>query len=232
MNGQLTAINGHEQPNATARLIGAVESSLKAAYLAEISPDNGFYKIAGMSGKRYRFFLHTLIGQLAPTSYLEVGTWLGAGVCSAVNGNRVVATVIDNWDGQWWSQWKPFFYATLEHFRTPEAEVRVIENDFRKVDYADIGKHEVFMFDGPHEAQDQYDGVTMALPALADQFVLLVDDWNWPSARDGTLRAIAKNGLTPLYSHEVRTTKDDTHAVQCGPRSDWHNGVSCWVLSK
>ena len=228
---QATAINGSEQPNAVTRLVSAVDTNVRAAYGAEIDPESGFYRIAGMSGKRYRYFLHNLIATLAPTTYLEVGAWLGAGVCAAANGNRVTSTVVDNWQG-WWEQWKPYFYSTIEHFRTDEAEIRIIENDFRTVDYTTIGQHEVFMFDGPHEKQDQYDGITLALPALTDQFVLIVDDWNWPSARQGTLQAIVDNGLSPLYQHEIRTTSDDTHAVHCGPRSDWHNGVSIWVLGK
>ena len=59
------------------------------------------------------------------------------------------------------------------------SRLRVIEGDFRSVDYASLGKFNVYLFDGPHAEEDQRDGIVCALPALAERFLLVVDDWNW-----------------------------------------------------
>jgi hypothetical protein len=46
---------------------------------------------------------------------------------------------------------------------------RFIEDDFRKINYTDIGKFNVYLFDGPHDEEDQYDGIALAQPALDDR---------------------------------------------------------------
>lgn len=213
------------------RLVDAVDRCLTVAQAASISTGVSFYNIQGMSGKKYRCFINSLIGALGDTSYLEVGTWVGSTFCSAIHGNKVHATVIDNWEGQY-KEWESIFHYNLKLFKTPGSEVRVIKSDFRKVDYDKLGQFNVYMFDGPHEERDQYDGITLALPALADEFVLIVDDWNWAPARRGTMGAIAANGLNTLYEHEIRTTWDESQPENKGPESDWHNGYYIAVLSK
>jgi hypothetical protein len=216
------------------RLVRLVRSTLADATLAAFDRNQGFYAIEGMSGARYRWFVNTLLRRLGRATYLEVGSWMGSTLCSAIHGNQVRALAIDNW-----SQFggpKAQFLANLRAFRTPEADVEVLESDFRAVPYAALparyGAFDVYLFDGPHEEQDQFDGLVAALPALADSFVFICDDWNWPQVRGGTQKAIARSGLTLLYQAEIRTTLDDTHPVQGFRESDWHNGYCIAVLQK
>jgi hypothetical protein len=124
------------------------------------------------------------------------------------------------------------FYHNVKTFMTPEAKVHVMEGDFRAVDYKGIGKFDIYLFDGPHEEKDQYDGLHLALEALNDEFVFIVDDWNWAQVRQGTLNAIRDCNLKVLYAAEVRTTLDNTHATLANKDSDWHNGYYISVLAK
>jgi hypothetical protein len=184
----------------------------------------------GMSGRKYRLFINNLMRLLPGSGYLEVGVWQGSTLCSAINGNRIAAVAIDNW-----SQFggpRDAFLANLQSFRPPNAVVRVIEQDFRRVDYESIGKCRVFMFDGPHSHKDQYDGIMLALPAVTEEFVLIIDDWNWQQVRDGTLNALVNLKLSILYALEIRTTLDNTHPEQARQNSDWHNGYFIGVLLK
>jgi hypothetical protein len=186
--------------------------------------------IPGMSGRCYRMFVNNLIGSLPEPRYLEVGTWAGSTLCAAINGNRVHATAIDNW-----SQFggpREAFQANLTRFATPQAFVRFIQGDFRQVDYRRIDPCDVYMFDGPHETQDQYEGVALALPALKPCFVLIVDDWNWQKVRDGTWQALEALHIEVLHSLEVRTSIDDTHPEVAFQQSDWHNGYFIGTLRK
>ena len=198
----------------------------------EFDTESGFYAIPGMSGKKYRYFINRLIGSLSDARYLEVGSWAGSTLCSAINGNRVRAVAIDNW-----SQYggpRRAFLENLEAFTTPEADVTFIESDFRDVDYGKLAsKFNVYLYDGPHMRTDQYDGLAMAMPALDDQFVFIVDDWNWHAVRGGTLEAIDKCGLSILYAASIRTTADGLHADHnSGKESNWHNGYFITVLLK
>jgi hypothetical protein len=195
---------------------------------SEIDP--AILELPGMSGRKYRLLINNLIRALGQTSYLEIGTWSGSTLCSAIYGNAVRATAIDNW-----SQFgapKEKFFENLRRFCTSGAKVNVIENDFRKVDFAAIGTHAVYLFDGPHEYQDQYDGLCMALPALDQRFVFIVDDWNWKTVRQGTMRAIGDVRLSIDFMLEIRTTLDESHAIPAGEHSDWHNGLFIGVLAK
>jgi hypothetical protein len=109
----------------------------------------------------------------------------------------------------------------------------MIEQDFRAVPYNAIGKFNIYLFDGPHEYQDQFDGVTIAQPALETQYIQIVDDWNWPQVRQATIDALTKSGLRIIYGIEVRTTQDESHpTLATGENSDWHNGYFLAAVSR
>lgn len=199
---------------------------LKAAFLAanegQGKLDDFALTLPGMSGRKYRSLINTLIGSLPDARYMEVGTWAGSTLCSAIQGNAVRALAIDNW-----SQFggpASDFLSNLARCRNPASKVSFLEMDFREVPYGALGKFNVFLFDGPHEVSDQQDGLSLALPALDRQFVLIVDDWNHGAARTGTRMAIESLHLSVDYSIEIRTTLDGSHPVISHEKSDWHNG--------
>jgi len=186
--------------------------------------------IDGMSGQKYRTFINNFVGSHPDARYLEIGSWQGSTAAAALNGNSVKALCIDNW-----SQFggpKSAFLANIKRVRSqsPDVDFRFIENDFRCVDYTSLGRFNIFLFDGPHEERDQYDGIMVARPALERSFVLIVDDWNWRQVRLGTFRAIRNAGYSIAASVEIRTTQDNTHAPVHGKNSDWHNGYFIAVL--
>jgi hypothetical protein len=214
-------------------LAAALEAALDDALRPTESPPRDFLDIDGMSGRRYRLLINALVRYIADARYLEVGVWAGSTFCSAIADNAVRAVAVDNWSQFGGS--RDDFLANVARFEKGGGEVRLIESDFRAVDYAAQGRFNIYMFDGPHEEADQYDGLALALPALDDEFVLVVDDWNWQAVRNGTLRAIAALGLNEVHAVELRTTKDDTHPPHSGfdaKSTDWHNGYYLAVLRK
>ena len=221
-------------------LTATVDKTLRTAVaMTGLDPDSGIYSIDGMSGKNYRYFINTLVRAVPDPRYLEIGSWLGSTLCSAVHGNKVTAYAIDNWSE--FGGPKEKFLANLQKFLTLEAHATFIESDFRTVDYSRIPeKFNIYLFDGPHEEEDQYRGLASPLPCLADQFVFIVDDWNWRRVRTGTLAAIGHCGLTVLYAAQIRTTHDDLSPPHLLPVKDfrevrnfeWHNGYFISVLEK
>ena len=217
-----------------------VDQALHAAVAqTDLNPDTGIYGIDGMSGKKYRYFINTLVGSLEDARYLEVGSWMGSTLCSAIHGNKVKAVAIDNWSE--FGGPKESFLKNVERFATPEVHVTFVEADFRTIDFSRLpGLFNVYLFDGPHDAIDQYQGLSMALPCLDDRFVFIVDDWNWGRVRDGTLAAISKCDLTLLYAAAIRTTTHDGSPDHLLPIKDWrvvrdfdwHNGYFIAVLEK
>jgi hypothetical protein len=88
------------------------------------------------------------------------------------------------------------------------------------------------MFDGPHLEQDQYDGVYIAQDALDDTYTLIVDDFNQPEVRRGTLKAIEDLGHTIVAQLNVFTLQEGYNPKLCYQYSDWHNGYFIGVISK
>jgi hypothetical protein len=72
----------------------------------------------------------------------------------------------------------------------------------------------------------------LAQPALDEQFVLIVDDWNFPPAQAGIKRPFADLNLQIDYAIEIRTTLDGSLPEVLGAISDWHNGYLLAVVSK
>ena len=213
------------------RLVSAVISSLdKALRVDQLPAFTGIYAIPGMSGKKYRYFINTLVGSLGDTAYLEVGSWAGSTLCSAIYGNKVRAAAIDNWST--FNGPRDAFNRNLEAFATNDTRVTVHEGDFRSIDYSKIGKFEIYLFDGPHGQKDQYDGLNLVRPALKKEFVFIVDDWNWLAVRLGTFKAIQDCRIETLYAAEIRTTLNNSHASVANQQSDWHNGYFISVLKQ
>ncbi len=211
-------------------LVGAVRRALDQALAGTVPIDPDLLKIGGMSGRKYRMFINALVRDLPDARYLEIGSWAGSTLCAAINGNDVTAVAIDNWSE--FGAPRAAFWAHLTRFQTDQARVRFIEADFRAVDFARCGRFNVYLFDGPHEAQDQHDGIMLAQPALDDEFVLIIDDWNWPRVRAGTFEALDRVGLEIAFMIEIRTSLDDGHACVAFQESDWHNGYFVGVIRK
>jgi hypothetical protein len=104
-------------------------------------------------------------------------------------------------------------------------------SDYRLVNYSEIGKYNIFLYDGLHEEQDQYDGIVLPYETLDDVFILIVDDWNWSGPKDGTNRAIKELNLEVLYSVEIDSSEDYGNGLSF-QLSDWHNGYFIGVLKK
>lgn len=183
---------------------------------------NYILNLRGMSGRKYRRFINRLVNTTQDAAYLEIGSWTGSTACAAMAGNTARVVCVDNWtqyDGP-----KAEFEKNIASVLNPHTDFRFIESDFRSIDYRDLGTFNIYLFDGPHEYQDQYDGIMIAQPALAEVYVLIVDDWNWPSVRRGTQDALKALGAEILYSIEIRTTQTDCRPMQSSQKTDWHNG--------
>lgn len=199
--------------------------------------------MSGMSGKKYRYFINNFISLIADPRYLEIGCWAGSTACSALYGNEVKVLCIDNW-----SEFvdpktinpslnvknpKKEFEINTKKVISEKIDFKFIESDFRKINYNEVGKFNIYFFDGPHEIKDQYDGIAIVQPSLDDIFILIIDDWNTPHIRHGTLEAINDLNIKIISKIEIMTTQDNTMPkfFQC-QFSDWHNGYLIAVCQK
>ena len=199
--------------------------------------------MSGMSGKKYRYLINNLISLITDARYLEIGSWAGSTACSALYGNQVKALCIDNWSEFTDSRTinpalnvknpKKEFEINTKKVISEKINFKFIESDFRKINYNEVGKFNIYVFDGPHEMKDHYDGITIVQPSLDDVFILIVDDWNISKVRQGTLNAISDLSIKIISKIEIMTTQNNVvpKLLQC-QFSDWHNGYLIAVCQK
>ena len=222
-------IQQHHKPNHKHPFKNLLFTWFNEVYSREITANEYYLQIPGMSGKKYRYLMNKISSSLEEARYLEIGSWKGSTLCSVLSNNRVQATAIDNWsqfDGP-----RDEFFANVDKTIQLGTQLTVLEKDFRSIDYSTLGKFNMYLFDGPHTAQDQYDGLMMAQPALDPDYLLVVDDWNWPPAREGTHRALRELGAEVSYI-TIMTTPDGSHPNNHSENSDWHNGYFLAAVSK
>jgi len=188
------------------------------------------YKMEGMSGKKYRTFVNTLIKNLKDVRYLEVGSWKGSTACASFYNNSGTFTCIDNWS-EFGGPKQEFEENTKKHI-TENVKFNFIENDFRNINYNELGKFNVYVYDGPHSQQDHDDAMSLPLTALDNEYILIVDDWNWDYVRNGTLSGLESSNQKIISSITIRSSLDNIHPVLHGKDSDWHNGYFLAVIQK
>lgn len=158
-------------------------------------------------------------------AYLEVGTYQGKSIVSAMlNNPHRTAYACDNFSEFDTNSFK-ITQANLARYGLLD---RVI---FHDCDFIEIFTPEklqtpigVYFYDGAHDADSQYKAITEVEPFLADQALVLVDDWRFAPdsqsyAKQSTLRAIeeSEHQWKLLYELPARFN---------GDRAMWWNGVA------
>jgi len=183
----------------------------------------------GMTGTKTRHFYNNLLNT-EDARYLEIGTWKGSSVCSAMCNNEAKIVCIDNWSE--FGGPKSEFLVNFEKFKGKN-EATFIENDCYNVDVSTLPNFNIYMYDGNHTNDSHYNALLHYYNCLDDVFIFIVDDWNWYDVRDGTIKSIKKLNLKVLYEKDIRTTNDDTHPPWGSPeKKEWNNGIYVVVLQK
>jgi len=206
-----------------------IETAFKNADKGKSKITNGILNMEGMSGKKTRHFYNNLLN-MNDARYLEIGTWKGSSVCSAMCGNKAKVICIDNWSESGGP--KNEFISNFNMYKG-ENEASFIEQDCYKVDISQLPTFNIYMYDGNHTKDSHYKALVHYYNCLDDMFVFIVDDWNWKDVRDGTYDSFSKLNLSVLYEKEIKTTDDDSHPPEgCERKKQWHNGIYVAILKK
>jgi hypothetical protein len=189
---------------------------------------NDIINMEGMTGIKTRHLYNNLLNT-EDARYLEIGTWKGSSVCSAMCGNKAKVICIDNWSE--FGGPKTDFLINFKKFKG-ENDARFIESDCFKLDVSLLPKFNIYMYDGNHTQDSHYKALLHYYNCLDDIFIFIVDDWNWKDVRDGTFNSIKKLNLKVLYEQKVRLTWDNSHTPQPLASQTWHNGIYVAILQK
>lgn len=215
-------------------LVMHVERSFNDADNKKSKVTSDILTMDGMTGIKTRHFYNNLLSA-NDIVYLEIGTWKGSSVCSAMCNNKATVVCIDNWShGGWLEENVDIFNNNFTKFKG-ENNARFIESDCFNLDITSLPMFNVYLYDGDHTFEAQYKALTYYINNLQNTFIFIVDDWNSDIVRDGTKAAISDLNLKVLYEREVRTSSDNTHVYMPSftePHPSWHNGIYIAVIQK
>lgn len=227
-----------------------IETALQNAenYISNI--DNEILEMEGMSGIKTRHFYNNICS-MQDSRYLEIGTWKGSSFCSAMSNNKMTCLSIDNWakfSGEGAEKLKEYLpdaaYSVKEIFLKNynkykgENKATFIENDCWEVDLNLLGKYNIYMYDGEHSETSHYKALNYYISCLDNEFIYLVDDWNWESVKQGTHNSIKENSCNIIYKKEIITNNGKHpewgkgNGDRAGKDGNWHNGLAIFILKK
>ena len=213
-----------------ATLKNIVETSFANATEENSKLSEEILQLDGMSGKKTRHFYNNLLS-FDGVRYLEIGTWKGSSVCSAMYKNKAFVTCIDNWSQYQYGEPRSTFLTNFEKYKG-ENTANFIEEDCFKIDVGKLPKFNVYLYDGDHSHEAQCKALTHYYDCLDPVFIYVVDDWNKKSVRSGTEEAIKSLGLQTLYKKEIRLTNNDEDTPLHIALESWWNGVYITILQK
>lgn len=221
--------------NMTQQVRDAYESATNLQSKISVSKN-----IHGLTSDKVKHFINKLC-ELPECSYLELGVYQGAIFTAALEGNdNGVFTAMDNWkanlspmketDGK-----SGYLSATMHNTRegfltnikdlSKGKDVRVIDTDMFNFDVSKIpGTSNILFYDGPHDPLYTMRFLPKYIHNMDPQFILVVDDWNWPNVSVPVQDAIKYLGLKIHYKQEIKTSGEDPN--------DFWNGLGIFVLEK
>jgi len=217
-------------------LISNIEQSLYFAEKEVSKLTIDIMDIKGLTSKKVKCFLNNICG-MQDASYLEIGTYQGATFCSAIYGNNAQATAIDDWkQDELLPSNIPFLtnYSLSKPRKNPKNvfldnlnkydlthKANIIDDNYLTFDFRNLkNKSNIVFYDGDHTFSDQYAVISKLKHATNDNFILIIDDWNWE--KRGILKGIQDFKYKCLYKKEIFT--------QCEDSQNFWNGLGIFIL--
>ena len=210
------------------KLFETINSSFLKALSGDTNLPEWILKLDGMSGVKFRSFMNFIFNNNNNfnLNYLEIGVWRGSTLCSALYKNSLTALCIDNF-----SQFRGIKEKFLENVnkaceKSSLSKYDLIDDDFYNINFSNLGKFDIYFYDGPHSEKNHYDVINIVKSALKDHFILIVDDWNWSEIRNGKENALKDNKIKIVSKIEVLTSQNNKSPRFINRQfSDWHNGI-------
>jgi len=209
-----------------------VDDAYRKAERGESKITKEIVNLPGMTGTYTRHFYNNICS-MPNARYLEIGSWKGSSIAAAMCQNTMdVCIAIDNWsefDGP-----KQEFMQVFNEFKGSN-NASFIESDCWNPELIQSLAHHkfnIYMYDGYHSEEAQYNALVKYLPCLDDTFIWIVDDWNAPDVRNGTERAIRDTGVQVIWKQETRLTWNNSHTEMNLAKTTWWNGIAVFVMQK
>ena len=176
--------------------------------------------IQGMSGIMTRH-LYNNICSLSNINYLEIGCNRGSSTISALYKNDMAkATIIDNWSE--FGGPKVEFENNVSEF-LPNHNITILHEDSFNLQTTITDKFYIYLYDGHHSVDSHKNAITHFWNNLSDHCIIMVDDYNWDMAKEGTLKGLEEVNANIIYMKHV--------SIPDGQYGFW-NGCGIFLIDK
>ena len=197
---------------------------------AENSVSNITSELVGMKGHTGLLVRHLYnnLAAIPNTTALFVQPYTGDGVCSALNGNSVTVVTVN--DVTMYPTNMQALAANVDLFKGSNT-VTLHDADWARMDLSGLPIINVVAYHGSNEAGRVNAALTRYLPVLANEFVVVINDWSISQTRDWLNTFITDNGITVEYSKDEGDLHEGVDPPVANP-TGWWTGVHVAVLKK
>lgn len=201
-----------------------IDKTLQGAGTSKL--DDVALSVGGFISPNNRHFLNNL-GAISK-NYYEVGSHIGSSLVSAVykNDNLQSAHACDNFSlfhGN--NDTKTIFEQNCNSL-IPR-RYKLLNKDCWTVKEDELPKIDLYLFDGAHDYESQKNAITYYAPFLADECIIVVDDFSWYDVNKGTMDGIREAGLKVDYFGILWSGVES----DCSDKGFW-NGYGVFLICK
>jgi len=199
--------------------------------VAQSGKANHTTDIIGLTSDRVKTLLNNVAQGV--TSYLELGSSLGATMSAVLKDNLISAYSIDLWQGNIQPKNELFelpenskdnFVSNIEPY-VGNSSIKIIQNDMFAVDLNEIEEPIQFLFyDGEHDYETTKKALQYYYEVLDNEAVVILDDANWAGTVDAANDAFRELGALPVYTKIILNSEEDSKS--------WWNGLYIMVVHK
>lgn len=211
-----------------------IDYALTRAEQLQSSLNQEVLDIPGLTSYKVKHFLNNIVSD--GDHYCEVGSFRGATLISACFNNNITATSIEDRSQADISPATRDFEVSFTDEAASELynntikytpnQVKFVAADVNKLKEGDIDKKiDVLFYDGAHDLYNQSRLFKNFYEHLSDQAIVIVDDWNWLTVRDGTVSAFRSSPVKIKYKKLIRTSINEDP-------SDFWNGLGIFYVEK
>lgn len=206
--------------------IEQIKEAIEKAERMESNLSQDAMEVAGFTSLKIRHLLNNL-GAISK-NYLEIGTHKGSHFISVLFGNKINrAVAIDNYsefyrDGET----KEYFMDKANSLIPIDTKWSLIEQDCFTVKELPEKYFDLYNFDAEHSESAQQRAVTYFPPYLTDEFIMVIDDWQFNGVETGTRMGIKLANLEILFEKIFVTNEGGEHNMA------WHNGYGLFYLKQ
>lgn len=190
------------------------------------------YDVPALTSLKIRHLLNN-IGALGK-NYLEIGVHRGGTFTAAIAGNENLEfiTAVDSFESDMSGETARIdFMNNVQKHKPHFSDMQLIVSDAFAVDLEKLVELiDVYLYDGGHSEDQQRMAVTYYAPNMADEFILMVDDYDWEEVQKGTQDGIKEANLEILF--EKHLVSEKTREQGGHDNDSYFNGFYVALLKK